>query len=112
METFNFAFVLHDCLLIGSGNPNFFVCGFKINTPVLQHSNTPCGLSRHSQLSLTPAEDGIFDPPTGRGFKRLNKDPGLEDPALVQPWKGVLCDLADFNLLLEYWSVGVMENWR
>ena len=41
-----------------------------------------------------------------------NKDPGLEDPALVQPWKGVLCDLADFNLLLEYWSVGVMENWR
>ena len=73
METLNFAFVLHDCLLIGSGNPNFFVCGFKINTPVLQHSNTPCGLSRHSQLSLTPAEDGIFDPPTGRGFKRLNK---------------------------------------
>ena len=34
METLNFAFVLHDCLLIGSGNPNFFVCGFKINTPV------------------------------------------------------------------------------
>jgi len=41
-----------------------------------------------------------------------NKDPGLEDPDLVQPWKGVLSDLADFNLLLEYWSVGVMENWR
>ena len=65
METLNFAFVLQNSLLIGSGNPNFFVCGFKINTPVLQHSNTPCGLSRHSQLSLIT--------PTGRGFKRLNK---------------------------------------
>ena len=53
METLNFAFVLHDCLLIGSGNPNFFICGFKINTPVLQHSNTPCGLSRQSQFTLT-----------------------------------------------------------
>ncbi len=24
----------------------------------------------------------------------------------------MLCDLADFNLLLEYWSVGVLESWR
>ena len=44
--------------------------------------------------------------------KALSKDPGPEDPALVHPWKGVLCDLADFNLLLEYWSVGVLESWR
>lgn len=56
----NFAFVLQKCLLIGIGNPNFFVCGFITNTPELQHSITPCGLSRHSQLSLTT--------PTGRGF--------------------------------------------
>jgi len=31
-------------------------------------------------------------------------------PALVQPLEGALCDRADFNLLLEYWSVGVLEN--
>jgi len=31
---------------------------------------------------------------------------------LVHPWKGVHCDLADFSLLLEYWSVGVLESRR
>jgi len=31
----------------------------------------------------------------------LSKDPGSEDPALVQPLEGALYDLADFNLLLE-----------
>jgi len=30
-----------------------------------------------------------------------SKDPGAEDPALVQPLEGALYDLADFNLLLE-----------
>jgi len=44
---------------------------------------------------------------TGRG-----KDPGPEDPALVHPWKGVHCGLADFSLRLEYWSVGVLESRR
>ncbi|MBW1707027.1 MAG: hypothetical protein JRJ86_18025 [Deltaproteobacteria bacterium] len=68
METLKFASVLQNSLLVGIRNPDLFVCGFKINTPVLQHSNTPCGLSSHSQLTLTPAEDGIFDTPTGRGF--------------------------------------------
>ena len=38
------------------------------------------------------------------------KDPGPEDSALVQPWKGVRCDLADFRLLLEYWSIGKLET--
>ena len=41
---------------------------------------------------------------------RQGKDPGAEDPALVHPWKGVHCDLVDFSLLLEYWSVGVLES--
>ena len=41
-----------------------------------------------------------------------SKDPDPEDPALVHPWMGVLCDLADFNLLLEYWTVGVLEYWK
>jgi len=68
MGILNFAFVLENCLLTGIRNPNLFVCGFNINTPVLQHSNTPCGLSRHSQLTLAPAEDGGFDSPTGRGL--------------------------------------------
>jgi len=31
---------------------------------------------------------------------------------LVHPWKGVHCDLADFSLLLEYWSAGVLESRR
>ena len=60
METLNFVTVLQNSLLIGIRTPNLSVRGFKINTPMLQHSNTPCGLSRHSQLTLTPAEDGIF----------------------------------------------------
>jgi len=45
-----------------SSNHLFFV--FKINTPILQYSNTPLGdISRQSQFTLTPAEDGIFDSP-------------------------------------------------
>jgi hypothetical protein len=40
----------------------------------------------------------------------MSKDPAPEDPALIHPWKGVLFDLADFNLLLEYWSVGVLRE--
>ena len=42
----------------------------------------------------------------------LSKDPGPEDPALVHPWKGVLGDLADFNLVLECWSTGVLDRRR
>ena len=76
METLNFAFVLQNSLLVGIRNPNLFVCGFKINTPVLQNSITPCGLSRHSQLTLTPDEDGIFNSPTGRGLYQLNSKGG------------------------------------
>jgi hypothetical protein len=40
-----------------------------------------------------------------------SEDPGAEDSALVHPWKGGLCDLAVFTLLLECWNVGVLENW-
>ena len=57
-----------------------------------------------------PSEPGALQTRALRPRER--KDPGPEDPALVHPWKGVLCDLADFNLLLEYWSVGVLEIWR
>jgi len=57
METLNFAFVLQKNLLINIRNSNLFVCGFKVNTPVLQYSNTPCGLSKHSQLTLAPSEN-------------------------------------------------------
>jgi len=31
---------------------------------------------------------------------------------LVHPWKGVHCDQANFSLILEYWSVGVLESRR
>ena len=41
----------------------------------------------------------------------MSKDPGPEDPALVQPLEGgALCDRSNFSLLLEYWSVGVLDN--
>ena len=42
----------------------------------------------------------------------MTKDPGPEDPPLVHPCKGVLCDLADFNIILEYWSTGVLDSRR
>ena len=46
----------------GSSNHLFFV--FKINTPILQYSNTPLGvISRQNQFTLTPADNGIFDMP-------------------------------------------------
>ena len=32
-----------------------------------------------------------------------------EHPALVNPWRWVLFDLAGLNAIREYWSVGVME---
>jgi hypothetical protein len=56
-----FAFVLENSLLIDIRNPNLFV----VLRSTLQYSNTPYGLSRHSQLTLTS--------PTGRGFSSQNK---------------------------------------
>ena len=43
-----------------------------------------------------------------RRVKSKDSDPG--DQALVHPWKEGLIDLADFKLLLEYWSVGVLRE--
>ena len=54
----------------------------------------------------------------GKGWhtviRRLgNKDPDPENPGVGSPLEGgAHCDLADFSLLLEYWSVGVLESRR
>ena len=43
---------------------------------------------------------------------RLRHGYDVAGPALVQHLEGVLGDLAGFNLLLECWSIGVLESWR
>ena len=60
MEACNFALVLQNGLLISIKNRNPLLTVFEINTPLLQNSTAPSGLSRHSQCTLTT--------PTGRGL--------------------------------------------
>ena len=58
METLNFAFALQNSLLIEIRNPNLFV----VLRSTLQYSNTPFGLSWHSQTTQTPATLGTLIP--------------------------------------------------